>query len=89
MCHFLPGGGLLKIGGSGTFLKSKGGSKDFFKLKRGDHLHFSKEVKYFVKHIRFQRKRLSDATWGQKFQWDILSQCESVQLHSRFNVDFS
>ena len=25
------------------FLRSKGGSKDFFKLKRGDHLYFLKK----------------------------------------------
>ena len=37
-CHFLPGGGLLKIGEDQVlFLRSKGGSKDFFKLKRGYH----------------------------------------------------
>ena len=45
-CHFLPGGGgLLKIGGgSGTLSKIKrGGSKDFFKLKRVDHLYLLKK----------------------------------------------
>ena len=43
-CHFLPGGGLLKIGGIRYFfLDQKGGSKDFFKLKRGDHLYFLKK----------------------------------------------
>ena len=37
-------GGLLKIGGIRYFfLDQKGGSKDFFKLKRGDHLYFSKK----------------------------------------------
>ena len=30
------------------FLDQKGGSKDFFKLKRGDHLYFFKEIKYFL-----------------------------------------
>ena len=44
------------------FLGLKGGSKDFFKLKRGDDLYILKETKYFVKHFRFQRKGLSDAT---------------------------
>ena len=35
-CHFLPGGGLLKIGGDQVLcLRSKGGIKRFFKLKRG------------------------------------------------------
>ena len=36
-CHFLPGGGLLKIGRGIRyfFLDQKGGRKDFFKLKRG------------------------------------------------------
>ena len=44
-CHFLPGGGLPKIGGHQVlFLRSKGGSKDFLKLKRGDHLHFCKAL---------------------------------------------
>ena len=86
---FTGKGGLLKIGGSNTFLRSKGGSKDFFTLKKGDHLHFLKETKYFVKYFRFHRKGFSDATWGRKFQWDILSQCKSVQLLSRFDVDFS
>ena len=66
----------------------KRGPNDFLSLK-GDHLHFLKETKYFVKHFRFQRKGLSDATWGRNFQRDILSQCKSVQLHSRFDVDFS
>ena len=43
-CHFLPGGGLLKIGGIRYFfLDQKGGSKDFFKLKRGDHLYVLKK----------------------------------------------
>ena len=43
-CHFLPGGGLLKIGGDQVlFLRSKGGSKDFLKLKRRDHLYFLKK----------------------------------------------
>ena len=59
MCHFLPGGGLLKIGGIRYFfLDQKGGSKDFFKLKRGDHLYFLKEIKYFVKHFRTQMEFL-------------------------------
>ena len=42
-CHFLPGGGLLKIGGSGIFLRSKGGIKRFFKIKKGDDLYFLKK----------------------------------------------
>ena len=45
------------------FLRSKGGIKRFFKLKRGS-LTFFKEIKYFVKHFRFQRKELSDVTRG-------------------------
>ena len=60
-CHFLPGGGLPKIGVQVLFLDQK-----------GDHLYFLKETKYFVKHFRFQRKRLSDATRGQKLQRDLL-----------------
>ena len=67
-CHFLPGGGSRKLGGGGgdqlLFLDQKVGSKDFLKSKRGDHLYFLKETKYFVKHFRFQRKGLSDATRG-------------------------
>ena len=55
----------MKIGGIRYFfLHQKGRSKDFFKLKRGDHLHFFKEIKYLVKHFRFQRKGLSDVTQG-------------------------
>ena len=34
-CHFLPGGGLLKIGGSGIFLRSKGDQKIFLNKKVG------------------------------------------------------
>ena len=47
---FTRRGGLLKIGGDQVLcLRSKGGSKDFFKLKRGITYIF-KEIKYFVKH---------------------------------------
>ena len=51
-CHFLPGGGLLKIWGgeSGTLSRSKGGIKRFFQIKKGGSLIFFKEIKYFVKH---------------------------------------
>ena len=91
-CHFSPG----EVASENwrdqvRFLRSKGGSKDFFKLERGDHLYFLKETKYFVKHFRFLRKGLSDATRGRKLQWDLVNvnQCKNVQLHSRFDVDFS
>ena len=47
---FFTGRGAPKIGGSGTFSYIKRGSEDFFKLKRGNHLYFLKEIKYFVKH---------------------------------------
>ena len=41
---FTRRGGLLKIGGDQVLcLRSKGGSKDFFKVKRGDHLYFLKK----------------------------------------------
>ena len=41
---FFTGRGLLKIGGIRYFfLDQKGGSKDFFKLIRGDHLYFLKK----------------------------------------------
>ena len=44
-CHFLPGGGLLKIGGDQVLcLRSKGGIKRFFQIKRGDHLYFFKTL---------------------------------------------
>ena len=70
------------------FLDEKGESKEFSNEK-GDHLYFLKETNYFVKHFRFQRKGLSDTTRGRKLQWDLLSQCKNVQLHSRSDVDFS
>ena len=53
------------------FRRSKRESKDFLKLKREDHLYFLKGTKYFVKHFRFQRKGLSDATRGRKLQWNL------------------
>ena len=38
------GGGLLKIGGDQVLcLRSKGGIKRFFQIKRGDHLYFLKK----------------------------------------------
>ena len=41
---YQEGGGLLKIGGDQVFfLDQKGGSKGFFKLKRGDRLYFLKK----------------------------------------------
>ena len=59
---FLPGGGLPKIGGIRYFFLDQKGIKNFFKLKGGSLIIFLKETKYFVKHFRFQRKGLSDAT---------------------------
>ena len=50
-------GGSQILGDQIPVLRSKGGS-----------LIFLKETKYFVKHFRFQRKRLSDATQGRKLQ---------------------
>ena len=35
--------GAPENGGSGTLSKIKGGSKDFFKLKKGDHLYLLKK----------------------------------------------
>ena len=56
---FYQEGGLLKIRGIRYFfLDQKVGSKDFFKLKRGDHLYFFKKIKYFVKHFRTQMEFL-------------------------------
>ena len=52
-CHFLPGGAPENWGDQVLFLRSKGGSLTFFK-----------EIKYFVKHFRFQRKGLSDVNRG-------------------------
>ena len=90
MSFFTREGDSQKLGGDQVlFLRSKEGVKSFFKLKRGDHLYFLKETKYFVKHFRFQRKGLPDATRGQKLQWDLLSQCKNVQLRSCFDVEFS
>ena len=73
-CHFLPGGDSRKLGDQIFFLRSKGGSKDFFQIKKGGSLiFFFKEAKYFVKHFRFQRKDMLDATRGRKLQWDLSS----------------
>ena len=58
-CHFLPGGGLLKIGGDQVlFLRSKGGIKRFFQINKGGSLILFKEIKYFVKHFRTQMEFL-------------------------------
>ena len=81
--------GLPKIGGIRYFFLDQKGDQKIFQIKKGGSLIFLKETKYFVKHFRFQRKELSDATQGRKLQWDLLSQCKNVQLHSRFDVDFS
>ena len=62
---FLPGGGLPKMGGQVLFLRSKGGIKRFFQIKKGDHLYFLKGTKYFVKHFKFQGKGMSDPTRGR------------------------
>ena len=40
------------------FLRSKGGIKIAFQIKKGDHLYFFKEIKYFVKHFRTQMEFL-------------------------------
>ena len=49
-CHFLLGGGFLKIGRIRyIFSDQKGDQKIFSKLKKGDHIFF-KEIEYFVKH---------------------------------------
>ena len=43
---FTRRGGLLKIGGDQVLcLRSKGGSKDFFQIKKGGSLIFFKEIK--------------------------------------------
>ena len=49
---FTRRGGLLKIGGGDQVLclRSKGGIKRFFQIKKGGSLIFFKEIKYFVKH---------------------------------------
>ena len=62
------GGGSRKLGEINYFFLDQKGIKTFFKLKRGDHLYFLEETKYFVKHSRFQRKGLSDAPRGRKLQ---------------------
>ena len=58
---YQEGGGLLKIGGDQVLcLRSKGGIKRFFQIKKGGSLIFFKEIKYFVKHswnsCQFYRK---------------------------------
>ena len=56
---FLSGGGSWKLGGDQVFfLRSKGGIKRFFQIKKGDHLYFLKEIKYCVKHFRTQMEFL-------------------------------
>ena len=48
---FYQEGGLLKIGGDQVLcLRSKGGIKRFFQIKKGGSLIFFKEIKYVVKH---------------------------------------
>ena len=44
------GGGLLKIGGSGTLSKIKRRDQKIFQVKKLGSLIFFKEIKYFVKH---------------------------------------
>ena len=49
-CHFLPGGGAPENWGDQVLcLRSKGGIKRFFQIKKGITYIF-KEIKYFVKH---------------------------------------
>ena len=68
-------------------LRSKEGIKRLFQIKKkGGLLIFFKRKQNISLNIR---KGLSDATRGQKLQWDLLSQCKNVQLHSRSDVDFS
>ena len=52
---FCTGKELPKIGAIRYFFSDQKGIKRFFQMKRGDHLYFLKETKYFVKHFRFQR----------------------------------
>ena len=43
-CHFLPRGGAPENWGDQVlFLRSKGGIKRFFQIKKGDHLYFLKK----------------------------------------------
>ena len=43
-CHFLPGGGAPENWGDQILcLRSKGGIKRFFQIKKGDHLYFLKK----------------------------------------------
>ena len=51
-CHFLPGGGGApeNWGDQVLCLRSKGGIKRFFQIKKGGSFIFFKEIKYFVKH---------------------------------------
>ena len=89
---FYREGGSRKLGGGGGiryFFLDQKGIKRFFQIKKGITYISLKETKHFVKHFRFQRKELSDATRGRKLQWDLTSQCKNVQLHSPFDVNFS
>ena len=52
--------------------------KRFFQIKKGGSFTFFKDIKYFIKHFRFQRKGLSDVTRGWKLQRGILSRCNNV-----------
>ena len=47
---FYREGGLLKIGGIRYFFLDQKRDEKIFQIKKGDHLYFFKEIKYFVKH---------------------------------------
>ena len=42
-CHFLLGGGLVKIGGIRYFFFDQKGDQKIFSNKKGDHLYFLKK----------------------------------------------
>ena len=49
---YREGGAPENWGDQVLFLRSKGGIKRFFQIKKGGSLIFFEEIKYFVKHFR-------------------------------------
>ena len=58
MSFFTGRGAPENWGDQVLFLRSKGGIKRFFQIKKGGSLTFFKEIKYFVKHFRTQMEFL-------------------------------
>ena len=56
----MGGGGLPKIWGNRYFFLDQKGDQEIFLIKMRITYTFSKETKYFVKHLRFQIKGFSE-----------------------------